>query len=113
MFGYGAVALDDLIWLTDRPDRLARGSVADMSAQDHLVVHARRGAFFQQQIMVTAQVSVIVPSTLEGAVAKNPHQFAHVLSEDVDFAAGLPNGATLDGNGPLAEQVARCLGVIS
>ena len=55
-----AMPVDDLIWPLGCPDRLAGASVADLRADDHLIVFPRTATHFQLRRGTAARISLIL-----------------------------------------------------
>lgn len=92
------MALDDLHWPLGRPDRLARGTVADLAVTDHLIVYPKTAMHFQPRWGTRARVSLMV---VEPAVIHARHlrllrlthrRFFRVLCHDDALLAAIPNG---------------------
>ena len=90
--------LDELHWPLRRPDRLARGTVADLTVIDHLIVYPKTAMHFQLRWGTRARVSLMV---VEPAVIHARHlrllrltyrRFFRVLCHDDALLAAIPNG---------------------
>jgi hypothetical protein len=90
--------LDDLHWPLGRPTRLARGVVADLGRNDHLIVYPKTAMHFQPRWGTLAQVSIMVvePSVIHGRHLKllrwTHRRFFRVLSYNDDLLQAIPNG---------------------
>lgn len=62
--GLGAVSLDALDWQTPRPDRLARGTVGDMRAEDHLIVYPRTPYWFRPMPRARVTLMIVEPRSI-------------------------------------------------
>jgi hypothetical protein len=93
--------LDDLNWPLGRPARLSRGTVADLSPQDHLIVYPKTAMHFQLSWGCRARVSMMVvePHIMHGhhlrMLRLTHRRFFRVFSYDRDFLARVPNGLFL------------------
>lgn len=96
----GRVALDDLLWLRGRPDRLsgANKTLQDLSKDDHLLVFTSDRLHYRPWMGTRAKVSVMVlePEAIHGKHMrwlKLTHgRFHKVLSCNETFLARIPNG---------------------
>ncbi|APE42693.1 hypothetical protein BOO69_04085 [Sulfitobacter alexandrii] len=93
--------LDELVWPLGRPERLARGTAADLRPTDHLIVYPKTAMHFQRHWGTRARVSVMV---VEPAVIHRRHlrllrltwrRFHRVLCHDDALLAAIPNGVML------------------
>jgi hypothetical protein len=90
--------LDDLHWPLGRPARLAQGVVADLTAQDHLIVYPKTAMHFQPRWGTRANVSVMVvePSAIHarhlGLLRWTYGRFFRVLTHNDALLAAIPNG---------------------
>jgi len=90
--------LDDLIWPLGRPERLRRGTVADLSSDDHLIVFPKTNMHYQPSFGLRAKVTLMVvePSVIHGRHLKllrlTHRRFFRVLSHDEALVQAIPNG---------------------
>ena len=95
---HSARPLDDLIWPLGRPERLQKGTVADLEPSDHLIVFPKTAMHFQPSFGVRAKVSIMVvePSVIHGRHLKmlrlTHRRFFRVLSHDEALLRAIPNG---------------------
>ncbi|TMM55444.1 glycosyltransferase family 10 domain-containing protein [Sulfitobacter sabulilitoris] len=93
--------LDDLDWPMGRPARLAQGTVADLTAQDHLIVYPKTAMHYQPRFGIAARVSMMLvePSIIHGRHLKllrwTHRRFFRVLSYNEALLADIPNGLFL------------------
>lgn len=94
-------SLDDLIWPLGRPARLASGRVADLTADDHLIVYPKTNMHFLPDLGTRANVSTLV---VEPAIVHGRHlrllpwtyrRFFRVLTFHQDLLRKLPNALFL------------------
>jgi len=99
----GNTPLDELDWPNSRPDRLATGTVADMEATDHLIIHPAKRAFLPRPLL-KPYLSLAIPDgdtkTL-GLARKHQRKFHRILTNDASLAKDLPNARSYkDGDDP-------------
>ncbi|KJS19405.1 MAG: hypothetical protein VR78_03340 [Hoeflea sp. BRH_c9] len=93
------VPLDDLHWPTGRPERLMRGTIADMGPEDHLLVYLNSRLLYMPRPGVRARVSVLVvePQAVHGRkfawLKLLWRRFHLVLSSNTGILATVPNSA--------------------
>jgi glycosyl transferase family 10 (putative fucosyltransferase) len=96
--GIAQVSLDELAWPIGRPNRLAKGVVADMQAHDHIVTFPRKPVFLLPRMGVKAQVSVAIvePDAVHHRYlswARWLHwRFYKVLTKSAPLLAQIKNG---------------------
>jgi hypothetical protein len=97
-FGMGKLDLDTLSWPLGRPDRLRKGSISDLSPEDHLLVFANKKIFALPWFGIRAKLSVMIvePDALHGKNldrARRWHKsFFAILSKSESFLSTVPNG---------------------
>ena len=99
----GTTPLDELNWPDGRPQRLNKGTVADMDATDHLIIHANARAFLPRPLLKPSlSVRVSGQDTKNLRLARKHHRkFHRVLTDDTSLAKELPNGRQMnDGDNP-------------
>lgn len=76
-FGLRNLSLDALKWPLGRPDRLSSGTVADMSATDHLITFPRNTLFWMPRLGVRAKVSLMIvePDSIHAHHIRNAERF--------------------------------------
>lgn len=95
---HAARPLDDLIWPLGRPERLARGTLADLDPEDHLIVFPKTGMHFLPTFGLRAKVSIMVvePAPIHGhhlrLLRLTHRRFFRVLSHDPALLSAIPNG---------------------
>jgi hypothetical protein len=94
-------SLDDLIWPVGRPARLGRGTVADLTPDDHLIIYPKTNMHFLPSLGTRAQITAMV---VEPAVMHAHHismlrftyrRFFKVMSYHSDLLDRIPNGLFL------------------
>lgn len=91
-------SLDKLIWPLGRPERLMRGTLADLGPEDHLLVFPKTDMHFLPTFGLRAQVSMML---VEPEVIHRRHyrllrlthrRFFRVLTADPALLGAIPNG---------------------
>ena len=96
--GLGATPVSDLIWPLGCPDRLQGAHVADLRADDHLIIYPRTTSHFTIRRGTKARISLILaePSIIHAkhlAMLRLSHRrFWRVLSFNEDLLVRIPNG---------------------
>lgn len=96
--GLPDLPLDRLDWPLGRPARLARGTVADMQATDHLITYPKTQLYFTPRGRRKAQLSIMIvePDAVHGKhlrLARLFHRrFFRVLTKNAGLLAAIPNG---------------------
>jgi len=94
-------SLDDLIWPLGRPARLAQGSVADLTREDHLIIYPKTNMHFLPSLGTRAHITAMV---IEPAIMHAHHisllrltyrRFFKVMSYHSDLLDRIPNGLFL------------------
>ncbi len=94
-------SLDDLIWPLGRPDRLQKGSIKDLTRDDHLIIYPKSSMHILPDIGTRAKLSVMV---VEPAIIHARHlrwlrvtyrRFFSVLSYHQQLLNHIPNGLFL------------------
>ncbi len=94
----GRVPLDRLTWPLGRPGRLARGTVADLGPQDHLIGFPQNLFLLWPRLGTRAHVSILMaePAAIHAPyqrrIARTARRFHRVLSYNEDLLRRLPNG---------------------
>ncbi len=97
-FGISRLSLDALEWPLGRPDRLAHGTVRDLTPNDHLLTFPRSSVFYLPWRGVRAKVSVMIvePDSIHGHHLRNAyrcrHRFHRILTRNRPLLARLRNG---------------------
>jgi len=92
----GTTPLDELNWPNGRPDRLRIGTIADMDAADHLILHASPRAFLPRPLL-KPNLSLYVrrEDNKNLRLARKHHRkFHRVLTDDAALSSELPNART-------------------
>ena len=93
--------LDDLIWPLGRPARLAAGTVADLTRDDHLIIYPKTNMHFLPHLGTNAQVTAMV---VEPAIIHARHlrwlrlthrRFCRVMTYHEALLNKIPNGLFL------------------
>lgn len=90
--------LDDLNWPLGRPERLARGTVADLGPQDHLLCYVSSRLLYMPRPRIRALVSVIAiePSPVHRRNMRWLRvlhgRFHRILTHNKTLLAAVPNG---------------------
>jgi hypothetical protein len=93
--------LDDLVWPLGRPERLARGTVASLDANDHLIIFPKTNMHFLPNLGTKAHIS---PLVVEPAIIHARHlrwlrwtyrRFFKVLAFHQELLQSIPNGLFL------------------
>jgi len=93
--------LDDLIWPLGRPERLRRGTLADLTPSDHLIVYPKTEMHYQISFGVRAKVSLMLvePAVVHGRHLKmlrlTHRRFFRVFSYNEALLNAIPNGIKL------------------
>lgn len=96
--GLANLPLDRLEWPLGRPARLARGTVADMRATDHLITYPKTKLYFAPRGRRKAQLSLMIvePDAVHAKhlrlVRLFHRRFFRVLTKNAALLAGIPNG---------------------
>lgn len=91
-------ALDDLNWPLGRPDRLARGTVADLGPQDHMLCYVTSRLLYMPRPRIHAHISVIAiePSAVHRRnmlwLRILHGRFHRILTHNTTLLAAVPNG---------------------
>ncbi len=97
----GSRDLDDLIWPLGRPQRLAKGTVRDLSPQDHLIIYPKTNMHFLPDLGTRAQITAMV---VEPAIIHGRHlrwlrwtyrRFFRVMTYHRQLLDRIPNGLFL------------------
>lgn len=97
--GLPDLPLDRLDWPLGRPARLARGTVADMAATDHLITYPKTRLYFAPRGHRKARLSLMIvePDAVHAKhlrLARLFHRrFFRVLTKNAGLLAAIPNGA--------------------
>jgi hypothetical protein len=95
--GLSRLPLDRLDWPLGRPERLMRGTVADMAATDHLITYPKTRLYLAPRGARKAQLSLMIvePDTVHGKhlrLARLFHRrFFRVLTKNRALQRALPN----------------------
>lgn len=93
------ISLDRLNWPLGRPARLMSGTLADLTAQDHLLIYPSKSAHVRPSFGTRAQVSMLVmePSAIHShhmeKLRKSHRRFFRVLTSNSGLLQTLPNAA--------------------
>lgn len=91
------MSLDKLAWPAGRPDRLTRGTVADMRGDDHLLAYVSSRLLYMPRPGVRAQISTMIvePQAVHGRhmtwLKLFWRRFFKVLTSNYGLLARLPN----------------------
>jgi hypothetical protein len=94
----GRVPFDKVTWPLGRPDRCNQGTLADLTADDHIIGFPQNLSLRGHGREVRAKVSVVMaePAAIHHAyharVARHANQFHRILSYNEDLLARIPNG---------------------
>lgn len=96
--GLPNLPLDRLDWPLGRPDRLVRGTVADMGATDHLITYPKTRLYFAPKGRRKAQLSLMIvePDAVHAKhlrlVRLFHRRFFRVLTKNDALINAIPNG---------------------
>lgn len=97
--GLRALPLDRLDWPLGRPERLMRGTVADMAACDHLITFPKTRLYFGPRIAAHLSMMIIEPDSVHRKHLRLARlfqrRFHRILTKNTDLLAHLPNARRL------------------
>lgn len=97
--GLRRLPLDRLSWPLGRPDRLARGTVADLADCDHLITFPKTRLYFGPRIAAKLSMMIIEPDSVHRKhlrMARLFHRrFHRILTKNAGLLARLPNARQL------------------
>ncbi|WP_288955094.1 glycosyltransferase family 10 [uncultured Polaribacter sp.] len=97
-FGLSKMPLDALCWPLGRPQRLMKGTVADMEKTDHLITNPRKSVFLFLRFNVKAQISVVIcePNIIHQKYINWSHflywRFYKILTKSETLVKNIENG---------------------
>lgn len=97
-FGMARAGLNELHWPLGQPERLQGGTIADLTADDHLLVFASSKLFLLPWLRIRSKLSVLIvePDALHAKNLKRARfwnkSFFAILTKSKPALATLPNG---------------------